>query len=271
MTLENTYRWVRIIMFCSTLLTGCANADPSIEQTLVAQNSTLSTQAAAKRATATFAAAQLQITAEFFATQEKGAQDRRLFIVRTLESFGVDTSGVGFITPVIIPPTLLPGQTRVNSGCSVIGGITRIAPTSESQTIPRTSTPDANRVTLPTLDPNAPRLINTSISSAVGDDDCATASASEFAVTTPKLYAVGTAVNFPAGFTVTFTWLRGGKVLLTDAFTWQNPVNGLCVWYFVTPSDFEFLPGTYSVTFESNGAAVASPIAFVLTDLNAVP
>lgn len=252
------------------LLAACDSPDPTLEQTLSAQNATLGTQVTVRRQTATFAAEQLKITAEFYATQMRGAADRQLFIIRTLEAFGVDTSGVGLMTPVIIPPSPLPGQNDANNS-SIIGGITRIAPTSEAQGLPPTLTPDPNLALVPTLDPTVPRLTNVSVSSAVGEDDCATASATEFDITTPEIYAVGTARNFPAGFTLTFTWLRGGEVLLTDDFTWDNPVDGLCIWYYVTPTDFEFLPGTYSLTFESNGAAVASPIAFVLTDPNAIP
>jgi hypothetical protein len=255
-----------VLLTMLVLLTACATNNDEVN-TLIAQNITLSTEVASARGTATAAADQIRITSDFFATQAQGASDRQLFIVRTLDALGVDTSGVSLITPQLLPPTPVGGAEAAVQSNVAGGGITVVAPTPlefGTTTMPTLDT--ASTPFPPTIDPTQPNLGNASVSSSVGSDDCATGSSSVFDVTTPEIYAVGTANNFPAGYSLTFTWTRNGEALLTDTFTWDSPVNGACIWYFVTPADFEFLPGSYTVSFDNNGVQVASLVTFELTD-----
>lgn len=258
------------LLVIACCLTACAGNNAEVE-TLVAQNATLGTESAIVRGTATAVAGQLQVTREFFATQARGAEDRQLFIVRTLDALGVDTSSVELITPQIVPPTPI-GGAEVTVENSASGGITLVAPTplqfgATPTGQPGQSVPPAGEAEIgPTIDPSQPNLSNVSVSSAVGSDDCATASNTTFDVTTPEIYAVGTANNFPAGYSLTFTWSRGGEVLLTDTFQWQSAVNGACIWYYVTTEDFAFLPGSYTVSFDNNGLPAGPSVTFTLTD-----
>lgn len=247
------------------LVSACQSRDPAIEQTAAVRNATLSTEIASARQTATISAEQIRITNDAVATQIRGASERQQAIVGTLEGLGVMVVGVEFMTPRIQQVTSIGSE--ANSALAGSGGITLIPPTSQAREEP-TLTPAPVVNSPPTIDPTAPNLSNVSVSSAVGTDDCATAPGTSFDVSTPNLYAVGTANNFPAGMTVTFNWLRGGEVIFSDSFTWDSEVNGACVWYNATVDQFEFLPGTYSVTFESNGVPIAPPVAFVLTDPN---
>jgi hypothetical protein len=256
-----------ILTLLLLLLAACGGGNTEQEGTLAAQNATLSTEIAYRRQTATIGAEQIRVTNDAFATQIKGATDRQQAIVRTLEALGVFVVGLEQITPVIQPPTARPDEVS-NPASNTGGGITLIPPTLEAPEV--TPTVIVNDNIPPTLDPTAPNLANISVSSSVGADDCATGAASTFDASTPELYAVGTANNFPAGMSVTFNWLRGAEVVYSDTFTWDFEINGKCVWYFVTPAEFEFLPGEYTVTFESSGAAVGSPVTFTLTDPNAV-
>lgn len=262
-TVQKRLWGVLVVVICC--LTACAGNNEELD-TLVAQNATLGTENANVRGTSTAVAAQLQVTREFFATQAQGASDRQLFIVRTLSALGEDISGVELITPQIVPPTPIGGG-DIAPVTSAGGGITLVAPTPLQ--FGSTPTMQAAVPTSPaaaaTIDPAQPNLSSASVSSAVGANDCATASSTTFDVSTPAIYAVGTANNFPAGFSLTFTWRRDGEVLLTDSFTWQSAVNGACIWYYVTSEDFEFLPGSYTVSFDSNGLPVGSPVTFSLT------
>jgi hypothetical protein len=247
------------------LVSACQPGDPTVEQTAVARNATLSTEIAAARQTATISAEQIRVTSDAVGTQIRGVTDRQQAIVSTLEGLGVMVVGVEFMTPIVAEPTPIGGgEANAAAGVAGSGGITLIPPTSQAREEP-TLAPSPVVNVPPTVDPTAPNLSNVSISSTVGQDDCATGSGTSFDVSTPNLYAVGTANNFPAGMTLTFNWLRDGQIIFTDSFTWEAEVDGACVWYNATPAQFEFLPGTYSVTFESNGAPVSPPVAFVLT------
>jgi hypothetical protein len=256
-----------MLLLLALMLTACAGNNDEVN-TLIAQNITLSTDIASARGTATAVGEQIRITNEFFATQAQGANDRQLFIVRTLSALGVDTSGVAFITPQLLPPTPIGGGDAAAQSNAAGGGITVVAPTplefgaTQMPTLETALTPAVQ----PTIDPSQPNLGNVSMSASVGSDDCATGSSTVFDVTTPEIYAVGTANNFPAGYSLTFTWTRNGEVLLSDTFTWDAPVNGACIWYFVTPAEFEFLPGSYSVSFDNNGVPAALPVTFELID-----
>lgn len=260
-----------MLFLCLVFLTACATNNDEVN-TLIAQNVTLSTEIASARGTATAGAEQIRITNEFFTTQVQGASDRQLFIVRTLSALGVDTSGVDLITPQLVLSTPIGGADAAVQSSVAGGGVTVVAPTPlEFGSTPMPTVGAGSTAAIPpTIDPSQPNLGNVSVSSTVGSDDCATGSSTSFDVTTPEIYAVGTANNFPAGYSLNFTWTRNGEVLLTDTFTWEAPVNGACIWYFVTPADFEFLPGSYSVSFDTNSIPVGSTVTFELTDASGV-
>jgi hypothetical protein len=253
--------WVLIL---TAALTACSGGDSAREETLAAENGTLSTEIAYRRMTATIGAEQIRVTSEALGTAMRGAQDRQQSMVRTLDALGIPVGDVSQITPIITPPTPRAGEGN-RSGESGDGGITLIPPTQQAPEATPTAIPPA--ITQPpTIDLTLPNLVEVSVSSSVGDDDCATGSAAQFTVSTPELYAVGRAVNFPVGMSVTFNWLREGEVVYSDTFTWDSAVDDACVWYFVTPQDFAFTPGAYTVTFERDGVAVALPVSFTLVE-----
>lgn len=258
--------WAAILLLTGAL-SACGSRDPELEGSIVAQHATLSTEIANRRQTATLGAEQIRVTSEALSTQIRGATDRQQAIVRTLEGVGVMVIGLDLITPAVQAVTPRPGEQNIENS-SASGGITLIAPTSaaaQAQSTPIvTATTRVN--TPPTTNPAAPNLSQVSVSSSVGSNDCATGAASQFSTSTPQLYAVGIANNFPAGISVTFNWLRGQELVYSDSFTWELAVDDVCIWYFVTSEDFAFLSGNYTVTFESDGSPIAPSVNFVLTD-----
>lgn len=254
---------VWFLTLCLFLLAACGG-DAGLEATRISEHATLSNDAAFQRETATYAADRVRVTVEFLETRVRSEEDRRLYILRTLEGLGIDTFSAGLITPEItaVSPQELESQ-AMNFG--VVGGITRSAPTPQAPFQPPTATIDPI-LAQPTTDPNAPHLSNVSISSGVGTNDCATQPASQFVPNTQELYAVGTANNFAAGTSITFTWLFNGQVIYTDSFSWQHAIHDVCIWYYVTPEDFPFTPGTYTVRIESDGQPLAAPLTYTITD-----
>lgn len=254
------------LLLLSLLLTACGSGrDPAVEQTIVAEHGTLSTQIQFERQTATFAADQIRVTAEYFGTEARAAQIRSTSLVSTLNALGVDTSGAGQITPVILTPTLRPGE-QVSSG--TVGGVTRIAPTPEARESTPTRQPSPTSLN-PVIDPTLPNLTNVSVAAAVGNNDCATDVRPEYDIDTSLLYVVGTANLFTAGTTVTFTWSQAGQTVFTTDWTWNDPIDGVCIWYGFTPDDFPFNPGSYTVDFSIGGAIAAPSATFNLVDPDA--
>lgn len=250
---------VLFTLICLSVLCACGG-NPDQQATLTLLNMTAETQIAQVRQTATLGADRMRITVEYLQTRAAFEEDRRDSILSTLDTFGIDMSAINLITPVILTATPVLNQDTMALGGSG-GGITRAAPTQIFRTAEVTPTP----LPLPTIDPNAPNLTETSVSTSVGSNDCATGITAQFSETSAMIYAVGTANNFVPGTTVTFNWLREGAVVFSDSFTWDFAIDGRCIWYFVTSDEFVFTPGNYTVAFESNGVPIGTPITFTIT------
>jgi hypothetical protein len=99
-----------------------------------------------------------------------------------------------------------------------------------------------------------------------GDDGCGQNISSVFTINTPEIYVIVRVQNIQAN-TVTFAarWTREGiPVGPVYDFRPDYDADELCVWFFVDPSDFEFLAGSYTVTIDVNGTPSSNPIPFVI-------
>ncbi len=240
------------------VLTACGVASPA-EGTLSMQNATLGTQMAWLRQTATFEADLNVRTLEYIGTTSARAQGRQVNLLATLQYLGMPLEP-GQLAQ-ITPDTIAGQAASVASGAPTPAqpGITVIQPTTEPNLLLPSATP------APALDPNAPNVTNMVTAAAVGSDDCALAAETQFTASTPEIYAVGVANNFPPGITVTFNWRRGEAVVYSDAFTFENAVNNACIWYFVTPLDFDFTPGEYTVSMEASNVPLGTPAVFIIS------
>ncbi|GAB4519692.1 MAG: hypothetical protein OHK0046_28970 [Anaerolineae bacterium] len=236
------------LMAACLLLAACGTSSTD-QQTLVAYDATLSADMNDLRATATTQKERLLVTLGFAETQIARATVQLRSMLSTLESLDIDTSQLP--AAVTLPPTVA-GNVIANAAPTQAFG----AVPPRVEVTPFTTTPDATRIA------QQAGLTNLVLSTSVGDDDCATNVSSQFSASTPAIYLVGLA-NFPQETNVIFRWLRESQLI--SEITWTYAATDVaCVWYFVDSTDFEFTPGSYSVSVEVNGITLP-PLRFTIT------
>jgi hypothetical protein len=242
--------------FIILLLAACSGPS-NVEQTLVAENQSLSTQIADIRATATVAADRLQITQEYVQTEVSHVDDQNLNLVATLIERGTPTEAIGGITP-FTAPNPLPTQ----PADAVLPALTEEAVTQNTnpQGTPEASTP-ASTATVA----GPPRLSNIVTAEAVDANDCAVNPTSTFSTGTEQIYVVAVAAALQPGSTVvTSRWRQEGTEVVT--FDFSPEFGEGCLWFFIDQTDITFTPGNWSVELEINGGLVGAPLPFTIVD-----
>jgi len=226
-----------------------------IELTLVAQNVDLQTQIAAVYETATVDADQLQITLEYMNTQVAQSQEQNNDLRATLVARGTESGAITNPDPQSFTPsadnpdpqptasaaegTPMPGQTS--------GGQSAATPTAAEESA-------------------QPSLTNIVMSTDVGPDDCAQGVTTTFSTSTEQIYVVATANNITPGTTLVSRWFREGESVVTYDFTPDFAIDGNCIWFFIDQADTEFIPGTWSVQLEVDGAEAGAPATFTIIE-----
>ena len=246
-------RWM-LWLFVMLGLAGCAGAS-SQQQTLEAVATTQSANLAELGATATAQAERLQITLEGVETQIARIQSQRVFMISTLEARGVNVENLQGVTlePLTATPTpfgLIANDTPIPTA-NVNVPDTLISPT-----------PPPSGLSSPL------GLSNIVTSTSVGTDDCALDVTNQFTADTPEIYLVATASEFRDNTTVTTSWSREGTLLTDFSYTY-NAIDRACIWFFADQTDFEFLPGSYTVTVGVNGT-LAGQVNFVINPIDAM-
>jgi hypothetical protein len=235
------------------VLAAACQTDPGPGQTAAAVNVTLGTQAAIRRATATFAADRRLVTQVALENAATLARRRQDAIISTLEELGLPPPDLSRITPAALPtnPALvLPTPTN---DIFDIGGITRAAPTVDPASFTEIPPTDLPLVETATPDPSAPRVENVVTSTGVGPDDCATDVTPSFTTASPQIYVVATAYNIRAGQVIASRWLRDAEELTIFEFAPDFEIDGACIWFYAEPVDFPFNPGSYTVELLIDG------------------
>ena len=232
---------IQIITFIAVLLTGaCSESDA--QQTLVAENASLSTQIVELRTTATFEADQLKQTEEYIETVVPRAGRLRDELASTLQASGIDVTN----SP-IQPNTAFTLPTAPASISNQTQPLANNPNTTQSQS-------DGN---LPTATPGEPTLFNLVTAAEVGSNDCALAAVTSFTPDTTKIYVVATATNILAGTTLSAQWYLDTTLLTKQEFAPEQDINNNCIWFYAEPVDFPFTAGNYRVELFINGAPVS--------------
>ncbi|MEQ9032731.1 MAG: hypothetical protein RLP44_28680 [Aggregatilineales bacterium] len=246
-------RWM-LWLIVMLVMAGCAGAS-SQQQTLEAVATTQSANLAEIGATATAQSERLQITLEGVETQIARIQSQRVFMISTLEARGIAVDNLQGITlePLTATPT-------------PFGLVANDTPTpTENLNVPDTlisPTPPPSGFSSPL------GLGNIVTSTSVGADDCALDVANQFTPDTPEIYLVATATGFTDNTTVTTSWTREGTVLTDFSYTY-DAIDRACIWFFADQTDFEFLPGSYTITVGVNGT-IAGQVNFVINPGDAI-
>ncbi len=87
---------------------------------------------------------------------------------------------------------------------------------------------------------------------------CTTGSVKQFGTDEAQIYATARVSNLREGTTFEIDWMQQNRVV--DRFSWQADYSAAteCIWFYVTPQDFAFLPGGYRATLFVNGISQAS-------------
>lgn len=231
------------------------------------------TQVADLRITASVQAARAQTTLDFMQTRAAFAAIQSNLLESTLAAGGIDESYLKTQRALILgssltpstTPTLAPEETQnldfptftpvSETPTPTIPGVTPIFPTS---------------TTAPTLppDPNALRLENPITALASGNDGCGLNITSSFTVNTPEIYVLVKVYNIQAN-NVTFSahWTYEDQPIgSVFDYTPNRNYDELCIWFFVDPSDFEFLVGNYAVGINVDGVPAFTPLQFTISE-----
>lgn len=238
-----------LLLLLVTLLAACAGVGGDVQLTLVAQNVELSTQIADIRNTATYEADRLNVTIEYIETAIPAATLQNQVLSLTLAASGINPLNV---TPGAPVPTTIPNPTT-GSQSQVVG-----TPEGGATLDPLLITP-GGQVT-------APELYNIVLSEGVGSNDCAIASQTAFSTATSEIYVVATAANIPPGTLLASRWFNEGAEVVAHDFTPDFTIEQNCIWFYIDQADVAFTPGNWSVQLEINGAPVASPVAFTISE-----
>lgn len=87
---------------------------------------------------------------------------------------------------------------------------------------------------------------------------CTTGSVKQFGTDEERIYATARVANLREKTIFEIDWMQGNRVV--DRYSWQADYNAPteCIWFYVTPQDFAFLPGSYTATLFVNGISQAS-------------
>ncbi len=113
---------------------------------------------------------------------------------------------------------------------------------------------DANALTEETM-----RVSN--LSTALGTDPnsgCSTGIVRQFSPEVTKIYVTARVTALRTGSNFDVQWLYEGREVYR--FSWQAPYSSAfdCIWFYVTPTDFPFLPGNYAATLFVNAEPVGT-------------
>jgi hypothetical protein len=252
------WRWEKCGLWGGLLvaiLTACAPPpDPAPNLTAAALHSTLTTQIAVLRTTATFEADRRALTEVAALDGLARSSQRQARIINTIEALDFPRPNARLITPAAFPTSAIqatPTPDIQNMG----GGVTAAAPTIDPNitptlTLPPTEPPPPTH----TLSPDAPRLAGVVTSVGVDSNDCPLNPTSTFSASTSQIYVAATAFNLAQGDVVTSRWIKDGAEVAYYEFAPTFKINGACIWFFVDQTDFTFTIGsTYTIDLFING------------------
>ncbi len=257
--------FIVLLLLAALLISACgAVLGPTAQEaTLIARNDDLGTQISELRTTATVAVDRMMVTVEHAETELSAVQFQRDGMRATQVARGTDASFASVTIPQVdtgLPDGIAPENLIPGDGA---GQVPPITPPGAPPVDP------AAGGDVPALTPTAPasgtRLENPTLTTQVGSDDCALNGGTSFPDSTPEIYIVANAVEFPAGTTVTTTWTRDGQVIESYDFTYDFVIDNACIWSFIDQSEFTFTPGNWAVQLQVSGGVGVGPVQFSIT------
>ncbi len=121
------------------------------------------------------------------------------------------------------------------------------------------------------LDPNRRWFVKTGTSESVSEvDGCVEDPHITFSVDTQQIFATVRAFNIQSGTLMSVQWYYEGNEVWQDSWTVPQNSADLCIWFDIQPSYLEFKPGNWSVRLFADGFQLEDPMAFAMTESDAM-
>jgi hypothetical protein len=271
-------RFSLILLIPILILVGCT--DNTAQLTLEANYAQVGIQVATLRMAAEIQAARAETTLEFFGTRSAAAAANSQILEATLVALGFSTEAIGDFRQRQLAPS--PTATITPTPAASLSPETDATRSDLSTPILETPTPTIPAVSpfapvvasastevqsVPVVDSNAPHLENAVLATGVGADDCAVGVTAQFSTGSSEIYVVAEAVNLPSGSVIESRWFRDeSPVGPVYDFVPDFDIERACIWFFVDPTDFEFIAGQYSVELLLNGTLAIPRLPFTITE-----
>ena len=95
---------------------------------------------------------------------------------------------------------------------------------------------------------------------------CSTGAVQSFSPAQARIYLTAQVVNMRAGARFTAQWQFQGRDVYSWSFVAERSRDVECIWFYATPDDFAFTPGSYSAALYADGA-LAGSAAFTISAL----
>lgn len=96
-----------------------------------------------------------------------------------------------------------------------------------------------------------------SVSNANG---CSNGNVTQFTDTDERIYVTARVSDLTNGVTFSVDWTFEERLVYRSSWTADYSAQSECIWFYMTPDDAAFLPGTYSITMFVNGQALPSQL-----------
>ncbi len=93
---------------------------------------------------------------------------------------------------------------------------------------------------------------------------CADTTRNRFTTDAERIYLTGQVRNLRAGTQFSSLWRYEGQEVYSHAWRAEQSRDFWCIWFYVTPADFAFLPGSYTALLHVDGA-LAGNVPFSIT------
>jgi hypothetical protein len=281
---------------CGACIGACNFFAPDTSvQLLEAENQAFSTQIADVRATATTMGDFMLATQQVAQTAIRAVDLQSTRIAATLVARGtlvIDTSAIIPMTPTPLPIDAIIGANGAASGGVdsaavnpqlvtpiVIGDgaargsipiaptpalfatptpIPGLAPLNPSANVPPTDANAAVPAAGNASGAGAPALTNVAFSSSVGADDCPISPTTSFSSAATSIYVSAVGQNLTSSNVVASRWLLDGTEQVVYTWSPSAPVNGACIWFYITPEGVPFTPGSWSVELTLDGTVIST-------------
>ena len=85
------------------------------------------------------------------------------------------------------------------------------------------------------------------------NDGCSSGNVTQFTDNDERIYFTAQVTNLANGTNFSVDWVFEERLVYRSVWTSDYSVSSECIWFYMTPDDAPFLPGTYTVTLYVNG------------------